>query len=131
VFYEVRITPLTDGREPDPFDEQMNRAFVDFTIDELVEADQGTDWPSATNSRHSDVKQLEAAVAARASALRKYVEVLLMHDQPLVGLVRDRRRERQLTSFTPQWIEFVATVRDGFTGTVDNYVNGIQHPRSD
>lgn len=100
VFYELRITPLRDGRAPDPFDEQMNRAFVDFTIDELVQADQATDWASATNSQYPDVEQLEAAVAVRASALRQYLGVLLTDDHSVVGLVRDRLRERQLSSLT-------------------------------
>jgi len=124
VVYEAWVTPLKNGVEPDRYDEQSNEVFVDFNIDEITQEGQ-TRKLDLGQFRFPDVEQLEKAVGVRASVVRQNLAALLSDDRPLVGLIRDRVRERQLTSLISRWIEFVARVRDGFGGTVYNYVSGI------
>jgi hypothetical protein len=124
VLYEASVTPLKNGTEPDRHDEHFHEIFVDFNIDEITKEGQSRNL-DLDQFQYPDVRKLEEAVAVRAALLRENLAALLSDDRPLVGFIRDRVRERQLTSLISRWIEFVARVRDGFGGTVNNYVSGI------
>jgi hypothetical protein len=118
------IIPLKKGKMPPWFDWKLNDLYTGFPPEMFFETVDPS-WKRPEHRKIVSAQDIENELRGYAEELRTYGELLRIGDRATFDRMQDLARRRLIEIHVNNWTRFVERVRNGFDGSITDYVGGI------